>query len=281
MATAFAIPTCRGSRYRLEAAGIGLQIDAGVGGRIVELSFAGRNLLLPSSGHAQNYGSTLWTSPQSQWGWPPPPQIDADPYRASIDGEWLVLEGEPSPALGIAVTKSFRMGGDGNATIRYRLTNRGTEPVSVAPWEVTRVERKGLTFFPLGARIYDVPGFAPLPFSRAGEVVFIDHGTRFTDNRKLYADSGKGWLAHAGEGFVFVKRFERAPGGSRAPGEAEIEIYVNADPPYVELEQQGPFSVIAPGSETLWSVDWQVLRLPAGVRPVLGEQTLVDFVESV
>lgn len=270
-----------GSRYRFQAGGVGLEIDAEVGGRVVELSLEGKNVLLPSTAHLENYGSTLWTSPQSEWGWPPPPEIDRGAYRAKLEDEWVVLEGEPSPAIGIAVTKSFRMGTDGLATIRYHLVNRGSAPVRVAPWEVTRVERKGVSFFPLGVNTYNLPGFASVPFSRARGLAWVDHGKSFVDDRKLYADARKGWLAHAAEGVVFVKRFERAPGGSRAPGEAEIEIYVNADPPYVELEQQGPFSQILPGERTLWRVEWRLLPLGRLTQAVPEDETLVALAQSL
>jgi hypothetical protein len=276
----FVTPIRTGSRYRLQAAGVGLEIDADVGGRVVELSLEGRNVLLPSTTHAANYGSTLWTSPQSEWGWPPPPEIDREPYRARVEGDWVVLEGYPSPAIGIAVTKSFRMGVDGTATIRYVLVNHKTVPVHVAPWEVTRVEHRGVSFFPLGDRTYDVPGFTPVPFSRERGLAWVDHGVPSPGDRKLFADARKGWLAHAADGVVFVKRFEHAPGGMRAPGEAEIEIYVNADPPYVELEQQGPFSQILPGGALLWSVEWRLFQLDAPTRTFPGDDALVALAES-
>lgn len=280
MALAFVTPNHRGSRHRLEAAGIALEVDAGVGGRVVEFSFEGRNVLLPSSVHADNYGSTLWTSPQSQWEWPPPAEIDTGSYEAALIGEWLVLTGAPSPGVGVAATKSFRMDAGGGVLIRYGMTNRGAEPVSLAPWEVTRVPRGGLTFFPLGAHTYDVQRHPPLPFTRIGDVAWIDHGALLTGDRKLYADSGKGYVAHARDGIVFVKEFERATGSQHLPGEAEIEIYANAEPPYVELEEQGPFSVILPGASTTWNVKWRLLPFREGARVALGESLLVDVVES-
>jgi hypothetical protein len=280
-APAFVTPIHRASRYfRLEACGIGLEIDARVGGRVVEFSFEGRNLLLPSSVHPENYGSTLWTSPQSQWEWPPPPEIDVGPYEASADGEWLVLEGEASPALGVAAMKSFRMDERGTAEIRYRMSNRGTLPVSIAPWEVTRIPREGLTFFSLGERTYEIQRHPPLSFSRVGDVAFIDHGAPLAEDRKLYADSGRGYVAHVGNGVVFLKEFERSTDRVRAPDEAELEIYANADPPYVELEAQGPFRTLAPGASVAWNVRWRLLQLPEGGRVAIGKTTLVELVES-
>lgn len=247
---------------------------------MVEFSFDGRNVLLPSAVHAENYGSTLWTSPQSQWEWPPPAEIDAGNYEVVADAEWLVLASVQSSDLGVAATKSFRMDQRGAVDIRYCLINRGAESVSVAPWEVTRVPREGLTFFPLGARTYEVPRHPALPFSRRGDIAWIDHGVHLPEDRKLYSDSGSGYVANVRNGLVFVKEFERSKSGTHAPDEAELEIYANADPPYVELEAQGPFAKIAPGANITWNVRWRLLRLPEGARAAIGERTLVDLVES-
>ena len=199
--------------------------------------------------------------------------------RAKCAGN-VVLAGVSSSDLGVAATKSFRMDQRGAVDIRYRLSNRRRESVSVAPWEVTRVPRGGLTFFPLGARTYEDPRHPPLPFSRLGDIAWIDHEVPILEDRKLYSDSGKGYVANVRNGLVFVKEFERSSGGTRAPDEAELEIYENLDPPYVELEAQGPFAAIALGASITWNVRWRLLRLPEGARAAIGERTLVDLVES-
>jgi hypothetical protein len=63
-----------------------------------------------------------------------------------------------------------------------------------------------------------------------------------------------------------------------APGEAEIELYVNPDHDYIEVENQGALARIAPAQTVRWQVAWYVRKLPAKVVPSLGNPDLIAFV---
>jgi hypothetical protein len=268
------------SRYRLAARDVVIEIDARAGARVVEFSLAGRNVLTTSAVHTESYGSTFWPSPQSLWGWPPPPELDAKPYRATTDGDSVVFEGAPDRALGIAVTKYFRMSPDGVVTIVYTMTNHGRTHVAAAPWEVTRVAHEGVTFFPFAARI-EPPGARPAPDHIAAHgLLWVQHAADVPEDQKLYANGSRGWMAHATPHGLFVKVFPViAP--AVAPGEGEVEIFVNQSPPYVELEQQGAFASLAPGRPVTWTVEWHLVPLPAGTPLNVGEPMLVHTVEGI
>jgi hypothetical protein len=258
-----------------------LTIDASVGARVIELSLSGQNVLTPASLHPESYGSTFWTSPQSAWGWPPPAEIDTDPYRATMYRDRVVFEGAPSRALGIAVTKSFRMSDEGKVAIEYTMTNRGSDNVTLAPWEVTRVAHEGVTFFPCAVRI-EPPGARRPPGSTAiGGLLWIAHEAPAPEDQKLYANGSRGWLAHATASFLFVKTFPELESGAAAPDEAEVEIFVNRSPRYVELEQQGAFAALAPGASVAWTVEWRLVALPEDVTPAIGNSALIRAVEGV
>jgi hypothetical protein len=273
--------TREGSRFCLAAGDIALKIDASVGARIVEFSLSGQNVLTTESLHPACYGSTFWTSPQSAWGWPPPAEIDTDPYRPTVSDECVVFEGAPSCALGIAVTKSFHVGEDGVVGIEYTATNRGSTRTSLAPWEVTRVAHEGVTFFSCEARIEPPGARRPPDSARMGEILWIAHDRPAPEDQKLYATGSQGWLAHATSDFLFVKTFPVIAPDAVAPDEGEVEIFVNRSPRYVELEHQGAFAPLEPGAAVNWTVEWHLVALPADAAPVIGDPALFRFVESI
>ena len=41
-----------------------------------------------------------------------------------------------------------------------------------------------------------------------------------------------------------------------APGEAEIQVYVNRGKTYIELESQGTYQTLQPGESLTWTVNW-------------------------
>ena len=53
-----------------------------------------------------------------------------------------------------------------------------------------------------------------------------------------------------------VKKFDDITPDQPAPGEAEIQIYVNAGKTYIELESQGAYKTLAPGESLTWTVNW-------------------------
>jgi hypothetical protein len=72
-----------------------------------------------------------------------------------------------------------------------------------------------------------------------------------------------------------------------APGEAEIEMYMNnpgntQNPlPYMEVEVQGPYGAVGQAQMVNWTVTWFVRKLPDGVTATAGNAELVSFVQSL
>src|SRR5262249_24403360 len=152
------------------------------------------------------YGSTFWTSPQSQWGWPPVPEIDSAPFASMIDGEFVVMRGPVSPALGVSVEKRFSADrARGGVTLEYRLHNRGAGETRLGPWEITRVGPGGLTFFPTGTGSFP-PSNLTVREAR-GVTWFAYDAALITGDQKLFADGAEGWIAHVDGDVLFVKAF--------------------------------------------------------------------------
>ena len=242
-------------------------VDAAKGGRIIELSMGGTNVLVAQGSGAPQYGSTFWTSPQADWTWPPPAALDTGAYTARINGALLELDSGSFSVQShsMTVTKRFRVSSQtGVVSIEYAIMNDGASAVTAAPWEISRVAPRGLTFFPnpaSGQLLYPGGTFAALPAQDQDGYTFVSDAAAGTD-QKLFADGGaKGYLAHLTQDLLFVKAWADVPSASRAPGEAEVEIYAQGAGTYVELENQGPYAPIAPGGRATWQVRWSLSRL--------------------
>jgi hypothetical protein len=99
-----------------------------------------------------------------------------------------------------------------------------------------------------------------------------------TGEGKVFADGSGGYLAYAVGEYILIKRFMDTPASQAAPAEAEIELYVNADHSYVEVENQGAYASIEPGATRTWRVTWYARRLPPGVSASAPHADLVAFV---
>jgi hypothetical protein len=278
------VPVAHGNLFTFQLDDAVFAVDARLGGRIVTFSLGGRNILTGPAIDPANYGSTFWSSPQSDWGWPPPPEIDSAPYAAKIDGATLCLQGAPASTLGLGVEKIFSADRrTGVVTVSYTLRNHGNQTRQAAPWEISRVAAGGLTFFPMsegGLR----KGMQDLlkPVVRDGVVWFAYDAAAITADQKLFADGREGWIAHVDGDVLLVKSFADTTPKQAAPGEGEIEIYANAGHTYVEVENQGAYVTLDPGQASTWTVRWMLRKLDLNATPVkIGSATLLGLVRGL
>ncbi len=249
-----------------------MTVDPRISGRITALTFQGRRLLSGPERHADNWGATYWTSPQSDWGWPPLLGVDGEPYRIEPSASGIHLVG-PSVSLGarrFRIEKKFDRAMVPGAMVpdaidaTYVIRNEGEGTFSMASWEISRVEAGGLTFFPSGAAsLTPIPPHAELVCEEVHETTFYDHSTfEIGACRKLHADGKGGYLAHLSGDLLMLKVFEDSLPEEQAPGEGECEIFANEDGKYVEVEVQGPYRSIGSGQASSFSLRTAVLLLP-------------------
>ncbi len=277
------VPVLTNGDYVFASGNLSFAVDPQHGARVVSFSLAGVNVLTGTDANATNYGSTFWTSPQSDWTWPPPPEIDSNPYAASVDGGTLILRGSENPALGVRVTKVFSLDPvRGVVSITYGIDNVGASARSLAPWEVSRVHLSGEVFFPTGIGAHSADSGPPLLTQQASGATWFDaDAATVTANIKYFADGSRGWLAQESGGLLFVKKFSDVPPVSQAPGESEIELFVSGDRAYVELENQGAYAPLAPAASLQWTVRWYLVQTPPGVDAAVGSAELVAFVDGL
>jgi hypothetical protein len=253
------------------------EVEPANGARISSLRQAGVELLTQTgaSNYADAVGSTFWPSPQT-WPWPPPVEIDSGAYAVSVDPSGIItLQGEANSDTSLRVGKTFAADLRREALrLEYSMTNTGVAPVQWAPWEITRMPATGLAFWPTGGEPF---GAQPMVSQAVAGHTWCDP-TKTEGEAKLFADGAGGYLAYLVGDRLLVKKFADQPPSAIAPNEAEIELYVNPDHSYVEVEQQGAYSSIAPGQTVRWQVSWYVRKLPAGVVPSIGNPDLIAFV---
>jgi hypothetical protein len=251
----------------LRLGNLALVVDASIGGRITEFSLDGKNALL-SEGKLT--GSTFWTSPQKDWGWPPPAAIDIDPFEIQLHEGKLKLISAIESGLGIRVEKTFGSNTQGNGfDITYTLRNMSDRTISLAPWEVTRVSG-GYTFYPTTG--YQIRN--DLQMSKVDGVTwYFYRADELSDgvNHKVLEDGAEGWIANANPEtqLLFIKTFSDISPTQFAPNEAEIEIFASPTKNYIEIEQQGPYTAIPPRSSMDWTVTWYLQHIRA--RKIIGD----------
>lgn len=273
-------PIVRQHNYTIEWGEFGLEVDPTDGGRIVRFALDGRSVVIPKSESAAAYGSSFWTSPQSDWGWPPPKELDTLPWKVSVEGETLVLESDKNERLGLYATQRLTADRERDAlVIEFTLKNDGPTQRSVAPWQNTRVRAGGLTFFP--SHSGTLPHSELALQSKDGVVWFAHDPSSFKDNKKIFADGQEGWLAQVDGDLLFVKVFPDIPLSAHAPGEAEIEIYVDGGGTFVEMEQQGAYEPLSPGGESHWKLHWFVRRIASHIERTPGSVELLRMAREL
>lgn len=232
---------CHASSYRgwkslmFSNNGIELQIVPEIGGRIVQLTFAGHELLwvnpmlagklpptngLAADGGWLNYGGDkLWPAPQgwdndTQWPGPPDAVLDGLPYCAELldGGVALQLTSRDDPLSGIRFSRTIRpMPGRSGVRFEVTMSNVDTKPHRWGIWAHTQLnaaKRDGTGFNPLMRAYCQMNPQSRFP--RGYGVIFgekdnpsfrIDpeHGLVRVDYRyqvgKIGVDSPGGWVA--------------------------------------------------------------------------------------
>jgi hypothetical protein len=288
------LPIERGALDVLEFGDISFAVNPSQGARIVSFKLGADELLTGTTENANFYGSTLWTSPASDWVVPgtfvPPPIVDSNPYTTSVsDAGVITATSATSTANGkqFVVKKVFRADPSKSAiVIDYGLQNTGSGPFRLSHWEVTRVFPNGLMFFTSGSQTKLDFLKQPVQVSQAGGYTWYDNTTHQMGKgeSKGGTDSPGGFIAqvapHAQGDLLFIKAFEPVAAAAAPPDHHPIEFYCNDPHTYVELEDHSAYSEIAPGATYTRTVTWYLRRLPAGTDRNAGSSALVAAVMS-
>lgn len=238
--------------YDLKVGLLTMRIDAANGARITSFQYDGHEMLSQMN-QPNMFGSTFWTSPQKVWNWPPIPEHDLMKYSVVHHENDILMTSEVPEKLPLRIMKHFTTDSSEQCiVVTYSIRNEGSTACQVAPWEITRVPAEGTISFE--AKTENIWPAGLMNFVQKDNLACyeIDQSEK---QRKINAN-GTGWLRYEHDGYVLTKRFQDLEPGEPAPGEDEIQVYVHNGKAYVELESQGTYTTLQPGSTLQWAVRW-------------------------
>ncbi len=249
------------------------------GGRIISFRFGNIELITNKNEH-ENFGSTLWTSPQSDWGWPPYPFLDTEEYPVEKIGDTLKMTSKPDLKSGLQFEKKFVAIDNHFIRIEYLICNVSKKPKKVAAWEVTRVPCGGLAFFPGGGKA-NIPASTLITNLSKDSINWVlINKTTTSDHQKLFATASEGWLAYAFNDMLFIKQFPDTKPEDYSPGQGEVEIYSNKEKNYAELENHGAYTLLEPGQVLNYVVNWHLCVIPKTFSSDTGIEQLSSFTRN-
>ncbi|MBI2438292.1 MAG: hypothetical protein HYV36_05720 [Lentisphaerae bacterium] len=276
---------------RLANGQVELIVTREVGPRIIRFGFIGKeNILgefreqLGGRGEKQwmiRGGHRLWLAPEEK---PKTYELDNSPVvvRKIVGGIRVVQPpGRHSHvAKALDITLAERRN---EVTISHRLTNKGRKPITLAPWALTVMARRGTAIIPLPEKI---PHTARLTSNQNwtlwGYTDFSDPrwtlGSRYLlfrqDPRrgpnKLGIAHRQGWVAYWLKGTLFVKRFAFKEGATYPDQGVNFETFANER--ILELESLGPLATLRPGQTATHTETWSLHR---GIK-VCGSEMAID-----
>ncbi len=249
--------------YQLTFANIFLEVNSKIGARISSLNIDNHQILFTNQ-KSNNWGSTIWPSPQAIWNWPPPGNIDNKPYHVSIADESIRLTSDVDKITQLSVSKTITANkADTSIQIVYTLINQSKSHQQYAPWEITRVPSQGIVYYQKDAN------------SDSLNSTNLDEPCN--EKRKIICD-GTGWQAYVNpDNYVFIKTYNNITPEQTAPKEGEFELYRDFNN-YVELENQGKYETMAPGDSLTWKVTWYLRKLPANIALTTNNQNLKKYI---
>ena len=249
------------------------------GGRIVSYRYDGRELLTQSTEN-ENFGSTLWTAPQSDWGWPPYDVLDNQDYVVVEYGKGLKLISKPDPKSGFQFEKSWEVNKNQSIHIKYVIRNISTSTKSVGAWSVTRVPCDGFVFFPDGGKGKVPNSNLKLDIQNEGINWILLNKTPIKEQQKLFSTAKEGWLAFSFNGMLFIKQFPDTHPENYSPQQGEVEIYVKENKSYIELENQGNYQMLQPGESLSYVENWYLISIPKEINIISGNRELPKLVRQ-
>lgn len=254
--TAQTTPKAPADNHELKTGHLSMRIDAANGARIMSFKYDDLEVLSQLD-QPNMYGSTFWTSPQKVWNWPPIQEHDLLKYDVQQEGNSIIMTSQLSEKLPLRITKHFTTDTQEECIIiTYGIKNEGSTEYQVAPWEITRVPAEGTITF--DAKVEDIWPASLMNFKQNEGLAYFDID-QAEKQRKINAN-GTGWLRYEHDGLVLTKKFQDLQAGEPAPGEDEIQVYVHQGKAYVELENQGTYTLLQPGESLQWSVRWYLTR---------------------
>lgn len=287
--------------YRLTAGGYKLVVVPEIGGRIMEYSLDGKNIMwenpqefgltYPISEDWKNYGGyKTWVAPQDIWGWPPDFMMDSGKANIQVLQSTkglpvLKVIGAPSRKLGVLFVKEITMDESGQVTIKQRMANIGAKKVNYGVWDVTQVQTPCYVVFPINPKTKFKDGLNCLTsearnskqFDFVDGLCIVTYMGEVTD---IASDSPGPWMLWFKGDIAYVKLFGPADKDAEYPDDGcTCEVFTSKPQlGYVEMEILGPIVDLAPGAETEMVGTWKLFKLS---QPVTDQGKVLKAVKGM
>ncbi|NJC25546.1 hypothetical protein [Neolewinella antarctica] len=237
---------------------VSVTIDPAYGARITSYTYDGREILNQSrEQNGRMFGSTVWTSPQEDWDWPPPPAFDTQPYEVrKLRENVYVFTSERDSASQLRLEKRIQLTQAGELGLGYEVKNESYLPLAVAAWENTRLPYAGRLEFYVGDTAWTNEG--PLPLEMREELAVIPFDDQVAEPQKFYATLRDTMVRYYNDGLVFTKQTMITGRNQVAPGQAPLEVYLNPVLGFAEFELQGGYYRLEPGQSASMRTKWLV-----------------------
>jgi hypothetical protein len=190
------------------------------------------------------------------------------------------MTSKPDPKSGFQMIKTWKTIGQGYIEIQYWIKNISDYPKSVGAWDVSRVPCGGLAFFADGGEGKVPESNLKIDLQKEG-INWISIDKRpIEDHQKLFSAAKEGWLAYALNGLLFIKQFPDTKPDNYSPQQGEVEIYINKEKSYIELENQGAYQLLQPGELLTYNETWFLIPLPDKMMVKLGNKELSELVRQ-
>lgn len=276
-------PEVDGDIYSLKFNGLDFKVDASAGAKVPSFKINSNELLVTSDvSPGFLWGAVLWPAPQSEFGWPPPMGLDDGQYTASLEGNVMrfvsPIDKDGNDDEMQFVKDFWADDSEGAVSMKYSLINTGTNTITKALWELTRVPVNGLTFWPTGPE-GTWGELASSTVEQDGHT-WIDISAETRSGLKFFADGSDGWMAHVDEDRrIYIKSFDDVDHADFADGEAEIELWISDV--YIELENLSAAEEILPDDSIHYTMKWHLHQLPDNISVEIGSAQLINYVNGV
>ena len=270
--------------YRLTAGAYSLVVVPEIGGRIMEYSLDGRNVIwenplefsqtYPIGSEWRNYGGyKTWVSPQDLWGWPPDFMLDSG--KANIEVlqspkglPVLKIIGAPSLKSGVFFTKEITLMESGEVVIKQRMHSISSKVLAYGIWDVTQVRTPCFAAFPLNpnTKFPDGLNYLMSECRNSAQYEFKDGFcivTYMGERGDIASDSPGPWLIWFKDDLAYVKFFGPTEKDAEYPDSGcTCEVFTSDRKlGYVEVEILGPVVELQPGAETELIGRWRIFKL--------------------
>lgn len=229
-------------------------------------------------------GHRLWVAPEEK---PKSYELDNAPITIRTRPGGIRAVQAPGPYAHVQKTMDITLVERRNEVqVVHRLTNKGRQAITLAPWALTVMAKRGVAIIPLPAKIshtkclthnqnWSLWGYTDLSDPRwtIGQRYVLFRQDPRREPNKIGMAHREGWVAYLRNDLLFIKKFQRIPGATYPDSDVNFETFSNQQ--FLEIESLGPLVTLRPGQTATHAETWTLHR---GVKACRTEADIDKYV---